>query len=616
MFHLRTVRLRARCALVSLACISLFGTASAQSFHEPAPDPVVITVTRLAQPRQSVVADVTVLDRDQIVQSGAVNLADLLQRQHGIELSRTGGPGTQTSLFVRGADNRFTAVFIDGVRVDSQATGGAPWDGISLAQVDRIEIVRGPAAAVYGSDAVAGVIQIFTRQATGSFTPYVGVGVGTLRSWNTEAGFTGTSGIVDYALGVAREGSRGFNIMPASNPDKDGYRQTSASARLGLEFNPDARIELSGSWNHTRARYDSDPAFDPPAVGRDDYGLNRLSTLGGTWTQRWGPHYTTRLVVGESNYRYESVTPPTVYRAKTRVRNYLVQNEWKAGGHTWSANLERREDHLVTTPVDRGRYQNAIALGYGYSDGTHTVQINLRHDRDSEFGGQTNGSVAYGYAFAPNWRVTASAATAFRAPTLFQTNFGVGGLGPEESRNLEVGLHWGRERSGFDLVVYRSRIQNLIDWDMLTPCAVPFWGGCYVNTGRADLRGASVSARHGFGPVNLGVALDWQQPVNAATGKLLQRRARHQLRWTIDTRVAGWTLGGEWLVASHRWEDAANTIRLAGYGIVNLYAQTTVHKDWDLLLRLDNLTNRKWQLASGYEMQPRRLFVGLRWTPR
>lgn len=172
---------------------------------------MVVTATRVEQPLTDVLADVTLIDRQQIEQSGAVNVTDLLARQPGLELARNGGPGTSSSIYIRGADTRFTAVYIDGVRVDSQSTGGAPWEAITLGQVDHIEIVRGPAAAVYGSDAVAGVVQIFTRKGEGSFAPYVGVGAGNRRTGKVEAGFSGRSGAVDYSLGVERGTSRGFN---------------------------------------------------------------------------------------------------------------------------------------------------------------------------------------------------------------------------------------------------------------------------------------------------------------------------------------------------------------------------------------------------------------------
>lgn len=372
----------------------------------------VVTATRVAQPLTDVLADVTLIDREQIEQSGAVSVSDLLQRQPGLELSRNGGPGTTTSVFMRGAENRFTAVYIDGIRVDTQATGGAPWEAIALGQIDRVEVVRGPAAAVYGSDAIAGVIQIFTRKGEGPFTPYVGVGVGNRRTGKLEAGFSGASGAIDYSLGVERAVSRGFNIKSDGNPDRDGYRQSAASGRLGWKVNDAHRVDLSGTASDMDAQYDG---FAP---GNDDHALSRLYTLGGTWSAQWTRNYSTRLSVSESRQRYETV--PSPYLTKTTLRNYLLHNEWRQGGHLVTAALERREDHLVNGPIDQGRHQNAVALGYGYSSGAHTLQANLRHDRDSEFGGQTTGGLAYGYAFAPGWRVTGAVGTAFRVPTLYQ----------------------------------------------------------------------------------------------------------------------------------------------------------------------------------------------------
>ena len=176
---------RFRPAVLPLAlCGALPPLAQSPSQPQPAPQPAtvaqlsapslpetVVTATRTEQPLTDVLADVTLIDEEEIQRSGAVNIVDLLQRQPGLELSRNGGPGTTSSLFLRGAENRFTAVYIDGIRVDTQSTGGAPWESIALGQVERIEIVRGPAAAVYGSDAVAGVIQIFTRKGEDTFTP-------------------------------------------------------------------------------------------------------------------------------------------------------------------------------------------------------------------------------------------------------------------------------------------------------------------------------------------------------------------------------------------------------------------------------------------------------------
>ncbi len=572
----------------------------------------VVTAARVAQPLTDVLADVTLIGRARIEASGAVNIADLLQRQPGLELVRNGGPGTATSLYLRGAETRFTAVYIDGIRVDSQATGGAPWEAIALGQIERIEIVRGPAAAVYGSDAVAGVVQIFTRQGEGPFTPYVGVGAGNRRTGKVEAGFSGKSGAVDYFLGAERAGSRGYNIRPDGNPDLDGYHQSSASGRLGWQIDPVHRIDVTGTYTNIDARYDG---FAP---GLDDHGLNRLATLGATWSAKWSSSFGTRLSVSQSQQRYE--TFPSPYLTRTRLRNVLLHNEWRTGDHLFTAALEHRGDHLVNAPIDRGRHQDAIALGYGYSGGPHTLQVNLRHDRDSEFGGQTTGGLAYGYAFASGWRVTAAAGTAFRVPTLYQrfSQYGQPALQPEKSRNVELGLRWAQGGSSFDVTAYRNRVRNLVVFGPAGPC--PAVSGCYENAGSARLQGVTVAGAHRLGAVNLSGSLDLQQPKNADTGKLLARRAQRLLKLAADTRVnAGtqaWTLGAEWQLASHRWDNAANTKRLGGYGLVNLYASTAIARDWNLLARVDNLGDKVYQLAGGYATPPRTLFVGLRWTPR
>ena len=568
----------------------------------------VVTAARVAQPLTDVLADVTVLDRPQIERSGAVSIADLLARQHGIELSRSGGVGSPTSLFLRGAESRFTAVYIDGVRVDTQNTGGAPWEVISLGQVDRVEIVRGPAAAVYGSDAIAGVVQIFTRQGEGPFAPYVGIGIGNQGTKKLEAGFSGKNGAVDYALGAARDISRGFDSRPGTNPDIDGWRNTTASGRVGLQLNAAHRLEASTTYADMKAQYDGYMS------GVNDLGHTRLSTLGAAWSAQWTPAYSMRLSVNESRQRYDS--QPDGYQTQTTLRNVLLQNEWRQGGHLITAALERRQDHLVNQPIDQGRHQDALALGYGLTSGAHTLQANLRHDRDSEFGGHTTGGMAYGYGFAPGWRVTAAAGTAFRVPTLYQrfSEYGQPLLQPEKGRNVEIGLRWAQGPSRFDITAYRNRVSNLITFGAAGQCTSPW--GCYENTGNAVLQGITLSGAHRLAGVNLSASLDLQDPKDSTTGNQLARRAKRLLKLAANTRVGEWTLGAEWLASSKRYDNAANTNVLGGYGLVNLYATTTVARDWTVLARIDNVGDKDYQLARGYATAGRTLYVGLRWSPK
>ncbi len=600
------------CALsVPAHAQSAGATVLAQNLRAPSLSETVVTATRTAQPLSDLVADVSIVDRDSIERSGATGLGDLLARLPGVEMSRNGGPGTTTSLFLRGAETRFTAVYIDGVRMDSQSTGGAAWESIPLGLIDRIEVLRGPAGAVYGSDALGGVIQIFTKRGEKGFAPFVSVGVGNRGTTKLEAGVSGASGTVDYALGLVRDDSDGFNARPIAgqNPDKDGYRNTAGNARVGVQLNSVHRLEGTLMVGDTNSGYDS-------GLGKDDRNLHTMHALGLNWQAQWSSAYKTKLSVTDSRDEYE--TKPSVYLSDTRLRGYLFQNEWREGAHQLTAALERREDHLENNPIDRDRSQNGVALGYGYNAGGHTLQVNVRHDEDSEFGGKGTGSVAYGYAITPQWRATASVGTAFRAPTLYQrfSKYGVATLRPESARNAELGLRYAQGDSSFSAVAYRNRVTNLITFVGASACSPLQTQGCYANTARAEYKGVTLAASHRVGPVQLHGSLDLQRPRDLDTGKQLARRAKHHGTFGADTVVAGWTLGAEVQASGRRYDTIANTKVLGGYTLVNLYASTRIARDYTLLARVDNVADKDYQLANTYATPGRTLFVGLKWAPQ
>lgn len=600
--------LNARLAVLPLALAAAFPP-FAQTQTIPQLAETVVTATRVAQPLSDVVADVSIIDRAQIERSGAVGVADLLKRLPGVEITRNGGLGASTGVFLRGAESRFTAVYIDGVRIDSQATGGAAWEAIPLALIDRIEVLRGPAAAVYGSDALGGVIQFFTKSGEEGFAPYAGFGVGTYSTRKLDAGFSGASGAFDYAIGLAHEKSDGFNARPIAgqNPDKDGYRNKSANIRLGFQAHSSQRFEASYLTSDGNSGYDN-------SLGVDDRNLHKLETLGLNWQARWTEAWSTHLAVTESKDRYE--TTPSPYLTETRLRGYTFFNEVRLGEHLLTAALERKEDHLKNAPIDQGRSQNALALGYGFSHQAHTVQLNMRHDKDSEFGGKTTGSAAYAYAFTPAWRGTASVGTAFRAPTLYQrfSVYGVPTLVPESSRNVELGLRWAQGASSAALVAYRNKVDNLITFAGAGTCASPF--GCYSNTARAEYSGATLSATHAMNGVNLAASLDVQNPRDVATGKSLARRSKQHATLSADTRVANWQLGAEAQFSGKRFDDPANTRVLSGYSVANLSASTPISKDWTLLARIDNLADKKYEVARNYGTAGRSFYIGVKWAPK
>ncbi|MCZ2495215.1 TonB-dependent receptor [Xylophilus sp. Kf1] len=572
----------------------------------------VVTATRTEQPVSDLLADVSVVDRDTIERSGAVGVADVLARLPGVEISRNGGPGNATSVFLRGAESRFTAVYIDGVRIDSQSTGGATWEQIPLSQIDRIEVLRGPAAAVYGSDAIGGVIQLFTRKGEAGFRPYVGVGVGNHGTRRLEAGVSGATGVdnaFDYSLGAVREISEGFNARPLAtqNPDKDGYRSTSANARLGLRIDARQRIDATVLANDMNSQYDA-------SLRANDTNLHELRTAGLTHTGQWTDFWKTTLQATASSSRYQ--TTPSVYLTKTELRNYLFQNEFRFGEQRVTAAFERREDNLRNAPIDRDRSQNALSLGYALKHGAQALQLHVRHDEDSEFGGRTTGSAAYGYAINAAWRATASVGTAFRAPTLYQrfSEYGLGSLSPETSRNVEAALHWTEGASNASVTVYRNKIENLINFGAAGGCASSL--GCYRNTARAQYEGVTLAGAHRLGAYSLRGSLDLQDPTDEITGKQLARRSKRHGVLGVDTRLSDVNLGAEVQASASRWDNAANTTRLGGYTLFNLYASTRIARDYTLVARVDNLADKAYQLANTYATAGRVVYVGVKWAPQ
>jgi vitamin B12 transporter len=615
--------LSARLAVLPLA-VSVCWPLAAAAQQRAALAETVVAATRSATPLADLVADVSIVDRATIERSGATGIADVLARLPGIQIGRSGGQGSATSVFVRGAESRYTAVYLDGVRLDSQATGGMQWEQIPLSQIDRIEVLRGPAAAVYGSDAIGGVIQLFTKKGEpGKPALYAGVGGGSQRSWQLEAGISGRAGTddaIDYALGVTKQGSEGFDAQPlrlrrpadgVRNPDKDGYQRLSGNARVGLQINRAHRLDATLLASQLESRYDGfRSSASVPLV--DDRNHNRLRTAGLTWAGQWTEAYSTRVQVTDSHSRY--ATTPAIYRTETDLRDYLWQNELRLGAHLFSATLERREDALVNDPIDRERSQNALALGYGVTAGAHTVQLHLRRDDDSEFGGHTTGSAAYGFAITPQLRATVSAGTSFRAPTLYQrfSEYGVGTLEPEEGRNLEAGLRWTQGATSLGVVAYRNRVRNMINFGGPGACLSSF--GCYVNVGRAQYEGITLSATHSVANVQLRASLDLQNPTDRDTGRQLARRAKRYATVGADTQLAGWSVGAEVQATGMRYDNAANTNVLGGYALVNLYTSTKIARDVTLTARVDNLADKHYETARTYDNAGRTLWVGLKWA--
>ena len=593
-----------RPGLIAVCCATVWPS-FAQILNE-----VVVTATRTEQLVSEVLTDVTVIDRQAIERSGAVGVADVLSSYPGVQFARNGGAGNTTSLFIRGANTNHNAVYVDGVRIESQSgSGGFTWQTLPLAQIDRIEILRGPAAAIYGSDAIGGVVQLFTRRGEGAFQPYAGVGAGTYNTYQVNAGFTGAQEQWDYAVGVTKEKSKGFNVLKAKNLDSDGYDSHSETARLGLQINKDHKLEATLLQSRMDAQYDSSSV-------EDDHNVETIQTTGLNWTAQWTPGYQSKLLLTRSRYDYIT-QPGSKYATNTVLRNYVFQNDYSMDIHRFQANLERREDALdntSTTPAGTERSQNALALGYGLMLEQHSLQLNARHDTDSDFGDKNTAQAAYAYELNDAWQLRASAGSAFRAPTLFQRFYKYGGnagLEPESSDNIEAGLKYAYQNDSLSLVAYRNRISNLIDYFYATgEC------NCYENIDHARLQGLTLSVATRYRDVNFSGSYDRLDAKNTDTGKALARRADNSLKLAADTQWQAWQLGGEWQWVDKRFDDKANKTVMPSFQLFNLWGQRQIDKDFSLLLRLNNAFDQSYQLANDYYTAGRNVFVGVQWQPK
>jgi vitamin B12 transporter len=590
-------------------------------------DTVVTTATRTPQRLAEVLADLTVITRADIERQAAASLGDLLRNSGCAEMVRNGGAAATTSLYLRGAETRHTLVLVDGVRMDSQATGGASWQGIPLAQIERVEVLKGPASAIYGSDAVGGVVQIFTRKGGGKTSVDLGLGLGNLGTHKLDGGVYGAAGIFDYAVSLAAERSDGFNAtldVPGSFsyvPDRDGWRKHQGTLRLGAQVAEGQRAEVVVMKSHVNGQYDGSKS--KPLV--DDHSLQDTDAARLAWTSQWAPALQTQASYGESRDRYE--TTPSPYLTITHVRNLALTGSYLfSKGQQLNFTAERIEDKLensglVTAGVGK-RHRNGAGLGYLFNAGPLSLQAHARHDSDSQFGGVDTGTLLAGYEVATGLRIVGSVGNAFRAPTLYQQGTvygpdlskpGVQPLDAEHGHNVEFGLKYGAGDTEVSATAYRNRVSQLIVFGAAGSCNSQF--GCYQNVAMARLQGLTLAGNTRLAAVHLQATLDLQAPKDATTGLLLARRAKRLGTVRADTELGGWLLGAGVQASGARFDNAANTRKLGGYGLVNLDAQYKLSRELRLQLNLDNAFDRAYSSAYGYASTPRTALLTLRWTP-
>ena len=594
---------------------------SAAVFAQPLPkaaalDPVVVTAARGPQSIDDLVADVTVIGPEEIARSGADSLATLLSRQPGVEIVQNGSPGSTSGVFIRGANRQQTVVLLDGLRIESSSAGAASLEAIPLEQIERIEILRGPASSLYGADAIGGVIQVFTRRG-GSPAANASVGYGTYATAVASAGVSGSHGPLRYAVQVGGRRSDGFSSLTSTDSfgfdaDRDDYRSGSISASASVEW---AKDQVAGA-QYFRNRLDA--SFDGSGGGFDDRTITVVEAWQVDSRNRIAPWWRWTLAAGQSVD--DSVSKLAFGDSSFRTRDTQVrwQHDLSLPAGEVALAYERREERLADNagfPVTARDTDAGVAV-YRLVRGDHALQANLRHDHSSQFGGRTTGTLAWGWRFAPGWRVTASGGTAFKAPSfndLYYPNFSNPGLVPETARNVEASVAWsgrvGGARVEARAVAFHNRVKSLIvfqcDADFV--CAPQ-------NVDRATLEGVTLSADASFGDTTLKGSVDLQSPTDDATGHLLPRRARTHGAVSAQHRAGPVLLVAEVVASSKRYDDAANTRKMGGYAVVNLVAEWKAGKAVTLFVRGDNVLDKDYELAAGYSTGGAQAFAGVRWA--
>jgi len=623
------MQLLARAIGASLVFLSA-GTA-AQDNDTTDLDNVVVTATRTASTTDDSLAAVEVIDRREIERSQARSLQDLLRGRAGIDLSNQGGLGKVSTLFLRGTESDHTLFLVDGVRVGSATSGLTALQDLPLELIDRIEIVRGPRSSLYGSEAIGGVIQVFTRGARKGVHTRFHAGAGSHRLRELGAGldiggdaFDG--GNVWFGLDASHQSSNGIDAcrgigppvfagcgMDQPDPDRDGYENHSVSLRTGFAagngWSGDARVLRSEGLNE----YDANAAFGLP-----DRSRTLQQVVGGQLRRDTGGRLALRLGAGRNTDRSNNDL------AGVPTDGFATRRD----SATLQADIRLDEARLLTLGADWARDSGGIDSAFASFDarrgdraafaqyqgrfGRHDLQLSARHDDNDQFGGHDTGSVAWGMDLARGLRLTASHGTAFKAPTfneLYYPYYGNPALRPETSRSSEIGIAQRSDDWHWQVNAYRTVVEDLIVYDPQLFVA--------NNIERGRIRGAEFAGGAtlaGWGLSLQATMLDARNGSEGFDGKLLPRRSRHSARLDADRALGGWRIGGTIVAKGARYDDAGNTLRLPGHATVDLRLERDLGRGWTVRGGIRNALDREYETVAYYRQPGREYSVVFRFA--
>ncbi len=580
-------------------------------------DTIVVTGTRTATRIDETLADTTVITREAIEQAAGKSLAELIGQYPGVQFWSNGGQGKPSSVSLRGLEARHTLLLIDGVRYGSATLGTPTWENIPLESIERIEIVRGPLSGLYGSDAVGGVIQIFTRRGKQGFRGNAVAAVGANRYAQFGGGLAFGQGAFDGSLQIQRTENRGFSATNARvpfdnyNADDDGFRQNSANAQLGFNINDKWRINTRLFQSEGVTQYDDGVGADAKAKLRTQVAAFNVD---GTVISNWK----TSVRIARSSDDYITLATASPFSDLGKIGTLQNQINWENTVATPIGTLIVAADHTqqkVSRPGDpfsiSSRNITGFAVGINGRANAHTWQANLRRDRNSQFGAQTTGTIAYGFDLTTSWRLGASLGTSFVAPTfnqLYFPNFGNPNLLPEEGKQGELSLRWLGQNQQARIAYFDNRIRGYISTGPLP-----------VNIPRTRIDGISASYEARIANISVSASIDHVDPRNdtngsANFGKLLPRRVKNSAKLSADAEIGALRAGGSLVAFSERFDNASNTTRLHGFATLDLHADWRFTKEWSLGARVNNIANKQYETVLGYNQAGREAYLTLRYS--
>lgn len=585
-------------------------------------EPLLVTASRTTQTASDALASVTVIERTEIERRQAASLPELLRGVPGVTLANNGGPGKSSSLFLRGTESDHVLVLIDGIKVGSATSGSAAFQDLPVELIERIEIVRGPRSSLYGSEAIGGVIQIFTRRDGGAgLRPFLSAGTGTHDSHSGSAGLSGRSGASWFSLGVSSSDTDGINVKPRGasgyEDDSDGYRNLSGSLRAGHRFANG--LELDGSFLQAESHNDFDST-----TGEDAYteGVQKVAGL----RARLAPlePWLVTLQAGRSEDRSDAFEDGGFNsRYDTRRDSLSWQNDVTlAAGHTLVLGVDHQHDEIDSTRsyAEDSRDNDGYFAQYLGGAGRHDWQLALRRDDNQQFGDHDTGSAAWGYALGPTLRVHASYGTAFKAPTfneLYYPGYGNPALDAEKSRTVELGLNGSPGWGHWTASVYRTRVDDLISSVRVNGASLAQGvdeariRGLELQVG-SDLRGWEWTAGYSLMDAENRSRRSSRSGI-AYYGKDLSRRPGQTFNLDVDRAFGRFSVGGTLYARDSAYDDLENQSELSGYASLDLRGEYRLDDEWRLQARVSNLLDADYQTAAGYNQPGQAVYFTVRY---